>query len=133
MKNIISISKKFKCFVVLLLIASVFSSCEREMVDEIVSETPPELSVVVYTGTDMNTRVAAATVTLYATEEDRTSGQNPISSATTNTAGEANFAKANFRQGINYVSVTKDAKSALGATPYMLQNDGKTIFWVALN
>lgn len=133
MKNIISNSIKFKCFVVLLLIVSVFSSCKREMVDEIVSETPPVLSVIVYAGTDMNTRVAAATVTLYGTQADRTSGQNPISSVTTNAAGEANFAKANFRQGINYVKVTKDAKSALGATAYMLQNDGKTLFWVALN
>lgn len=130
MKNIVSISIKFR---VLLLMGLIFSSCERKMVNEILSETPPELSVVVYSGTDRNVRVTGAIVTIYATEADRTNGLNPISSSNTNAAGEANFAKANFRQGINYVKVTKDAKSALGATPYMLQNDGKTIFWVALN
>lgn len=117
----------------LILFAGVsFISCEREMVNEIVSVTPPELHVIVYQGTDKANRLEGATVSLYASDADRTANTNAISSTVTNNKGEAIFAEKDFRKGELFVKVAKAATVALAKTPYLLQNDGKTVFWVAL-
>lgn len=133
MYNLKIISIKFRPVIVLLVMLMGLSGCERKMVDEIISETPPELSVIVYKGTDKNVRVNAASVQLFASEADRTANQNVIATQSTNATGEAIFSKDKFRKGIMYVKVTKDASTILAATPYLLQNDGKTFFWVAQN
>lgn len=117
----------------LILFAGVlFASCEREMTNDIITVTPPELHVIVHQGADKASRVQGATVSLYATEADRTANTNPISSAVTNNKGEAVFIEKDFRKGELFVRVTKDAANVLAKTPYLLQNDGKTVFWVAM-
>jgi len=128
-----AISIKFNPIMILLFALLIFSGCKREMVNEIISETPPELSVIVYKGADKNVRISGASVKLYASEADRTNDQNLIFGTTTNDSGEAVFSKDNFRKGVLYVKVTKDAATVLAVTPYLLQNDGKTLFWVAQN
>jgi|GEM_PF-885494 len=132
MNKLESILKKYHHIGILLLFVITFSSCKREMENEIISITPPELSVIVYNGTNNNDRAAGAVVKLYLSESDRSADKNMISSATTNSAGEAVFTKDNFRKGIMYLTVTKGTSTTLAATPYLLQNDGKTLFWVAL-
>lgn len=122
---------KFNHVIVLVLITLFFSRCKREMNNEIISTTPPELHVIVYQGADKTVRVAAATVKLYASAEDRTADKNMISTAVTNTTGEAIFAEKDFRKGTLYLSVTKDGTTVVATTPYLLQNDGKTLFWVS--
>ncbi|TPE44043.1 hypothetical protein [Pontibacter mangrovi] len=116
----------------LLMLVSV-SSCERDMDMDIVSVTPPELHVIVYNGTDTNDRVEGATVKVYASEENRTAGTNAVAEAVTDASGEAVFPKEKFVKGINYLTVSIDDVTLTAQTPYMLQNDGETLFWVAKN
>lgn len=118
---------------IMLLILTGFTACKRDMVNDIVSVTPPELEVIVHQGTDQKARVQGATVTLYATEADRTNGTNAIATGTTNDKGSIVFNKDQFRKGVMYIAVSKDALSGTGATPYLLQNDGKTLFWAPVN
>lgn len=124
---------KHNPILLLLLAVLFFGSCKREMINEIISETPPELSVIVYQGVDKNARVPGATVELFASEADRTAEQNMISSVVTDTKGEALFKKESFTKGELFVKVTKDGSATLATTPYLLQNDGKTIVWIAQN
>ncbi|HEY1007018.1 MAG TPA: hypothetical protein VGD92_07550 [Sphingobacteriaceae bacterium] len=127
-----SICIKSPRLLVLLFAMLAFSSCEREMTNEIISTTPPELQVVVHQGADKTVRVEGATVQLYASEADRGAGTNIVSSAVTNSKGEAIFTQDKFRKGVMYVRVSKAAVTVDAATPYLLQNDGKTMFWVSL-
>ena len=131
MYNLKLFSIKLNHRIVLLFMAVMFASCEREMTNEIISTTPPELHVIVHQGADKAVRVAGATVKLYATAEDRTADINVIASGVTNEKGEAIFMEKDFRKGTLYVAVTKDGTTALATTPYLLQNDGKTVFWVS--
>lgn len=131
MYNLNLFSIKLNHTILLLFMAFLFGSCEREMTSEIISTTPPELHVIVYKGADKTVRLEGATVKLYATAADRTADQNLISSAVSNSAGEAVFTQDKFSKGTLYVSVTKDAVTVLATTPYLLQNDGKTLFWVS--
>lgn len=132
MNKIKSIIQKYNHIGVLLLIMVTFFSCDRRMENEIISITPPELSVIVYTGTNNADRASGAVVKLYATEADRTADVRMISTATTGSTGEAVFTKDNFRKGVLYLKITKGTSTALVTSPYLLQNDGKTLIWVAL-
>ncbi len=132
MNRLESIIKNYNRIAILLLVVITFSSCERDMENEIISVTPPELSVIVYNGTNNNDRAAGAVVKLYLSESDRTADTKMVSTATTGTNGEAIFTKDNFRKGVLYLKVTKGASTALTTTPYLLQNDGKTLVWVGL-
>ncbi len=116
----------------LFFMAVIFSSCEREMTNEIISVTPPELHVIVHQGADKTKRVEGATVNLYQTAADRTANTNSISTAVTNNKGEAIFKETDFKKGELFVKVSKGAATVLAKTPYLLQNDGKTVFWVAM-
>jgi hypothetical protein len=131
MYNLRIFSIKTSHTILLFLIALLFGSCEREMTTEIISTTPPELHVIVHKGADKTIRVEGATVKLFATAEDRTGDKNLISSAVTNSSGEAIFTQDKFRKGTLYLSATKDAVTILATTPYLLQNDGITLFWVS--
>lgn len=122
---------KLPQFILLLLAVFVFSSCEREMTNEIISTTPPELHVVVHLGADKTARVEGVSVKLYASAADRTANTNVIATAMTNNKGEAIFTQDKFRKGVMYISAAKDATTVTAATPYLLQNDGKTTFWVS--
>lgn len=130
--NILNFSRGFKHMLLLFYLGVLFSSCEREMVNEIISVTPPELHVIVHQGTDKANRVVEASVTLYATDADRTANTNSISTAVTNGKGEAIFAEKDFKKGELFISVSKGAVTVKAKTPYLLQNDGKTIFWVSI-
>lgn len=123
---------KFNCLLIMAVFTFLFSSCDRDMVEDVISITPPELHVIVHSGADKTVRVTGAEVKLYASVADRTAKQNVISTVITNSTGEAIFAEKDFRKGILYVSVTKNATTVVAATPYLLQNDGKTIFWVSM-
>lgn len=131
MYNLKHFSINIQYRIILLFMAVLFAGCEREMTSDIISTTPPELHIIVHQGADKAARVAGATVKLYASAEDRTADINVISSSVTNDKGEAIFEEADFRKGILYVAVSKDGTTALATTPYLLQNDGKTIFWVS--
>jgi hypothetical protein len=130
--NIINLLKGYKQLLLLFYLGVLFSSCEREMINEIISITPPELHVIVHQGTDKTIRVAGATVTLYATDADRTANTNSISTSVTNGKGEAIFTEKDFKKGELFIMVSKDATTVNAKTPYLLQNDGKTVFWVAI-
>ena len=131
MYNLKLFSITIKQSILLLCCVLFFGSCEREMTTEIISTTPPELHVIVHKGADKTVRVEGATVKLYATAEDRTADKNLISSAVTNSAGEAIFTQDKFRKGTLFLSATKDTVTILATTPYLLQNDGITFFWVS--
>lgn len=130
--NILNLLKGYKQLFLLFYLGVLFSSCEREMTNEIISITPPELHVIVHQGTDKANRVAGATVTLYATDADRTANTNSISTAVTNDKGEAIYTEKDFKKGELFIRVSKDAATVNAKTPYLLQNDGKTVFWVAI-
>ena len=122
---------KFPQFILLLLALFIFSSCEREMTNEIISTTPPELHVLVYKGADKTARVEGVSVKLYASAADRTANANVIATVITNNKGEAIFTQDKFRKGVMYISASKDATTVAAETPYLLQNDGKTTFGVS--
>ena len=126
-------SARIRYTLMCLLLIIACSSCEREMDNEIISITPPELQVVVHQGTDKNARIEGATVQVYASEKDRTEDKNLVAVAVTNNKGEAVFPEKDFRKGVNYLKVSKDGVTVLAATSYLLQNDGKTLFWVSKN
>lgn len=126
-------STKIKYTIICFLVVLSLGSCEREMDNEIISITPPELHVVVHQGADKNARIEGATVQLFASAEDREEGKNLVAAAVTNHNGEAIFPQNDFRKGINFLAVSKDGATVLAATPYLLQNDGKTLFWVSKN
>lgn len=131
MYNLKLFSIKLNRTLLLLFMALLVGSCERDMTNEIISTTPPELHIIVHQGADKAVRVEGATVKLYAIAEDRTADKNVISSAVTNNKGEAIFLEKDFRKGTLYVAASKDGTTALATTPYLLQNDGKTVFWVS--
>lgn len=131
MYNLKIFSIRLKTTLCLLFMGLLLGSCEREMTTEIISVTPPELHVIVHQGADKKVRVSGATVKLYATTADRTAEKNVIASAVTNNQGEAIFLEKDFRKGILHVAASKDGTTAVASTPYLLQNDGKTIFWVS--
>lgn len=130
--HIINFLRGFKQLSLLFYLGVLLSSCERDMVNEIISVTLPELHVIVHQGTDKAKRVAGASVRLYATDADRTANTNSISTAVTNDKGEAIFAEKDFKKGELFIRVSKDAVTVNAKTPYLLQNDGKTIFWVVI-
>lgn len=116
-----------------LLILFSVSSCERDMEMDIVSMTPPELHVVVHHGADRNDRIEGVTVKVYASAAERTEGVNLIAQVVTNAKGEAVFTKDKFVKGINYLAISRGDETVSAETPYLLQNDGQTLFWVAMN
>ncbi|WP_242923160.1 hypothetical protein [Pontibacter liquoris] len=123
------ISHMLMAFLMLLSV----SSCERDMDEEIISITPPELHVVVHNGTDRNARVEGATVKVYASEQDRAGELNLVAQAITDAKGEAVFGKDKFVKGVNYLTISIADVTLTAQTPYMLQNDGETLFWVSKN
>ncbi|MDX5418473.1 MAG: hypothetical protein LPK09_04595 [Hymenobacteraceae bacterium] len=127
------IAKRIKYTVICFFAILSLAGCERDMDNEIVSVTPPELHVVTHAGADKAQRIEGATVQVYASAADRTEGKNLVAVAMTNNKGEAVFAKNDFLKGVNYLSVSKNGTTVVAETPYLLQNDGKTLFWVSLN
>src|SRR5687767_6733139 len=105
MYNLKLFSTRLNYSLILFFMAFLFAGCEREMTNEIISVTPPELHVIVHQGADKTVRLEGATVKLFATAADRTADANVIASSVTNNKGEAIFLEKDFRKGTLYVSV----------------------------
>ncbi len=130
-QNIKSSSTKIIKNLSLIFLSVFFISCDREVDEEIISVTPPELHVIVYLGEDDSARITGSEVILYNTEEDRTNGINEISRALTDSNGVAIFAENDFKRGVLYISASKESVIGQSTTPYLLQNDGKTYVWIS--
>ncbi len=120
-----------KNIITLTVIILFFASCERDIVFEVISETPPELHVIVKDA-DAN-KVSGAIVTVYKSADDRDNSSGQLASVTTNGDGKAVFTEDNLKEpGIFYLRVESNNLTALESTPYLLLNDGHTYFNVTI-
>ncbi len=115
-----------KKLLLLLVITGILASgCERDLEFETISLTEPALEVQVEgvaEGTN-HPKIEGATV-----EVLNSAGQS-LAVATTNANGRVLFTKEQLNEkGIFTVRAQKDALSGEGITPYMLLNDGVTLF-----
>lgn len=107
------------------------ASCDRDMVFDTISVTPPELHVFVWSAN--GNAVNGATVTVYKSMDDLNNGANQLSSATTGSEGKAVFTKDNLKEpGRFYVKAVSNDLTANKETPFMLLNDGHTYLNITL-
>lgn len=121
MKNIIILA-----FFILGLITT---SCDRNIEFSAISVTDPALEVQVE-GPMVNNaypKISGATVNLLS------SNNTLLSTKMTDSNGHVTFSKTELKEkGIFTITVSKDALSKTANTPYMLLNDGVTLFTVQL-
>ncbi len=114
-----------KKIVVFAAITLFFASCERDLVFETISVTPPELHVMVW-NVDGNA-VNGAIVSVFKSMDDLNAGTNQLASGTTNNEGKAVFTKEDLIDpGKFYVEATLNDLEASKETPFLLLNDGHT-------
>ncbi|MBN1986303.1 MAG: hypothetical protein JW761_08365 [Prolixibacteraceae bacterium] len=114
--------KKLIVFVALILF---FASCERDLVFDTISVTPPELHVLV-SDPDGN-KLSGATVTIYKSADNATNNTDAIATVSTDTDGKAVFTEEELKEpGIFFVKAETNDISVIKETPYMLLNDGHT-------
>lgn len=108
-----------------------FASCDRDMVFDTISVTPPELHVFVWNAN--GNAVNGATVTVYKSMDDLNNGTNQLISATTGSDGKAVFTKNDLKEpGKFYVKAVSNDVTANKETPYLLLNDGHTYLNITL-
>lgn len=111
--------------------ALVMSSCSRELDAEIKSATPPSLQVVVKDAA--GAALANTTVQVYADEATWNEEGIPMLTRQTDASGVTVVSKEELKEpGIFYLIARKDGLTAKAKTPYLLLNDGKTIFNVVV-
>lgn len=108
-----------------------FASCDRDMVFDTISVTPPELHVFVWNASE--DAVNGATVTVYKSMDDLNNGTNQLVSVTTGSDGKAVFTKDDLKEpGRFYLKAVSNDLTANKETPYMLLNDGHTYLNITL-
>ena len=108
-----------------------FASCDRDMVFDTISVTPPELHVFVWNAS--GNAVNGATVTVYKSMDDLNNGTNQLVSVTTGSDGKAVFTKDDLKEpGRFYLKAVSNDLTANKETPYMLLNDGHTYLNITL-
>ena len=117
-----------------LLVTLAFSGCDRVFENDVLSETPPELHVIV--DDSDNEKVQGADVTLFGNQEDYDNKANALISKTTDQDGKAVFTKTELAEpGIFFVHVEKDGitnEHTSVQTKYLLLNDGHTLFFTKI-
>ncbi len=114
-----------KLFAILALLASITTSCERQLEFETISITDPALEVQVEGAAQGNTypKIEGAVV-----EVLDSNGQS-LATGTTNASGRVVFTQATLgKKGTFTVRAQKDGLVGEGTTPYLLLNDGVTLF-----
>ncbi len=110
-----------------MILGVLTSACDRDLEFETISVTGPALEVQVE-GAAVNgsyPKIEGATVTL-----SNSAGQS-LATATTNAAGRVIFTKEQLKEkGTFTVTAQKEALAGQGTTPYLLLNDGVTLFVV---
>lgn len=120
--------KKLIVFAALIL---VFASCERDLVFDTISVTPPELHVLV-SDADGN-KLSGATVTIYKSADNATNNTDAIATVSTDIDGKAVFTEEELKEpGIFFVKAESNDISVIKETPYMLLNDGHTYVNITL-
>lgn len=121
MKNLI--------FITLFVFGLVAVSCDRDIEFPTVSVTDPALQVQVEGPVNNNTypKIEGVTVTLYSSDNTL------LATGTTDSEGHVTFAKGKLKEeGIFTVTATKGSLSKTATTPYLLLNDGVTLFIIQL-
>lgn len=120
--------KKILAFAAIILF---FASCERDLVFDTITETPPELHVFVYNSE--GNKLSGTMVSVYKSEEDANSSNNTVASKSTDNDGKAVFAENELVDpGVFYVKATTNDASVVVETPYLLLNDGQTYLNITL-
>lgn len=118
-----------KKIILILFMAVMAVSCDRDLEFDTISITDPALEVLVE-GVPVNdtySKVEGAMVELF------DSNNQPLASAATDASGKVVFTKAQLKEkGIFKVKVMKGALIGEGQTPYMLLNDGVTLLIVTI-
>lgn len=111
----------------ILLLGIIFSACDREYEEDIISTTPPELHIVV-TNSD-GTAASGATINIYKSVEDFNNQNSAFLTKNTDGEGLAVVTGEELgNPGVYYVVAEKDGNSLGKETPYLLLNDGQTRF-----
>lgn len=108
-----------------------FASCDRDLAFETITETDPELHVIV-SNADGN-KVSGATVSVFNSAENRDNDTNQLAASNTDSDGKAIFTEESLKEpGIFYVKVVSGELLVTSETPYILLNDGHTYFNVTV-
>ncbi|MFT3748562.1 MAG: hypothetical protein QM768_09610 [Agriterribacter sp.] len=108
-----------------LLISISSTSCERELVADIVSTTSPSLQVTVKNTTAQP--VGNASVQLYNDEADWNAETGAVATKQTDATGKVVFEKSELQDpGFFYLIATQGAGKVKLKTKYLLLTDGKT-------
>jgi len=114
-----------RLFAIVAVLAILTTSCERELEFETISVTEPALEVQVEGPAEGTTypKIEGATV-----EVLNSAGQS-LATATTDAKGRVLFTKAQLKEkGTFTVKAQKENLAGEGTTPYLLLNDGVTLF-----
>ena len=118
-----------KLFLFLVAASLLSQACERDLAFETISITDPGLEVQVEgiaEGTNYP-KIEGAMV-----EVLNSAGQS-LATATTNANGRVLFTQEQLKEkGVFTVKAQKDALSGEGTTPYLLLNDGVTLFTLTI-
>lgn len=116
-------------FIFIVALGFTAISCNRDIEFPTINVTPPSLQVQVEGPLTNNAypKIEGATVTLY-------SGDNTLlATGTTDSQGHVTFTKEQMKEkGVFTVTATKGALSKTANTPYLLLNDGVTLFIIQL-
>lgn len=108
-----------------LLITATLTSCERDLVADIVNATPPALQVTVINATAQP--VNNASVQLYSDEAAWNTETGAVATKQTAADGKVVFEKQELQDpGFFYLIATDGAGKAKLKTKYLLLTDGKT-------
>jgi hypothetical protein len=121
MKNIV--------FFTLLVLGFIAVSCDREIEFPTTSVTDPALEVQVEGPLTNNAypKIEGATVSLYSSDNTL------LATGTTDSDGHVTFTKDQLKEkGVFTVTATKGALTNTATTPYLLLNDGVTLFIIQL-
>ena len=111
----------------LFIAALSFTACDREIEQEIIDITPPELHVFIEDGS--GSAVANATVNIYNTEENLNNSTDPVITKNADDEGKVIATGDELGgPGVFYLRAESGSQSGTGATPYLLLNDGHTRF-----
>lgn len=119
----------------ILAVAALMTSCERELTVDTVGSTPPGLRIKV---SDVNgSPVSGATVSLFNTLDGYITEMGAIGTATTDGNGEVAFDQSTLSErGVYYFNVASGTLrnwTSTVATNYLLLNDGETLVTTTLD
>lgn len=124
--------QKLSYSILFFFVSCLLLSCDRDLVTDIVSRTPPSLEVLVRDAS--LTPIPGATVNLYKDQPTWNAEGTPAASKTTDAQGRVVFDEEELgTPGVFYLVSTDGTRKTKTQTKYLLLTDGSTLVTVTLN